>query len=425
MEKIKIAIIGTGLRGNYTYANLIQKYNEKCEIVAFVENKKGRRDLFLEKYNIEDSMVFDNINDFIAKEKMADAIVISNYDNLHYSTIRLALLRGYDILVETPVANSLDGLIHLKEDIEKGDIKSIILPAYNLRYSNFFNKLKEISKDKDLGELVNIIYNVDIGYEEFVHNYVRGNWRITSDTATIMLTNSCQDVDMLLSFANSNLRKISCFSDLREFCWDKFTMDMSENCFRCGQEEVCPYSAKKIYLKEDKFINKSVHIRPTKENLETILKEGPYGKCVFYCDNDVSDNFTSIMKFENNVVANFNINAFTKDSDKDIRLLFKFAEIRASFKDKKIIIKKFGEDYEKVINIEEDDIDEKLFLDFIDKLSNKEYKQSKSSIISSIDSHLITFAAEFANISESVVDVKSFLDESISMTKQIEETMFK
>lgn len=131
------------------------------------------------------------------------------------------------------------------------------------------------------------------------------------------------------------------------------------------------------------------------------------------------------MKFENNVVANFNINAFTKDSDKDIRLLFKFAEIRASFRDKKIVIKKFGEDYEKVINIEEDDIDEKLFLDFIDKLSNKEYKQSKSSIISSIDSHLITFAAEFANISESVVDVKSFLDESISMTKQIEETMFK
>ena len=50
MGKIKLAIIGTGLRGAYTYAPLIEKYKDKCEIVAFVENKKGRRDLFLEKY---------------------------------------------------------------------------------------------------------------------------------------------------------------------------------------------------------------------------------------------------------------------------------------------------------------------------------------------------------------------------------------
>ena len=42
MGKIKLAIIGTGLRGAYTYAPLIEKYKDKCEIVAFVENKKGR-----------------------------------------------------------------------------------------------------------------------------------------------------------------------------------------------------------------------------------------------------------------------------------------------------------------------------------------------------------------------------------------------
>ena len=91
MGKIKLAIIGTGLRGAYTYAPLIEKYKDKCEIVAFVENKKGRRDLFLEKYPIDENMVFDNLNDFIAHDKLADAVIISHYDLLHYDTAQVLL----------------------------------------------------------------------------------------------------------------------------------------------------------------------------------------------------------------------------------------------------------------------------------------------------------------------------------------------
>ena len=352
MEKVKLAIIGTGLRGAYTYAPLIAKYKDKCEIVAFVENKKGRRDLFLEKYPVDKDMVFDNLNDFIAHDKLADAVIISHYDLLHYDTAQVLLVKGYDVLVETPVANSLDGLVHLKEYSLKNKDR-LFMVAYNNRYSSFYTKLKEIVDDKKLGDLINISYNVDIGYQNFVHNYVRGNWRITSDTATIMLTNSCQDIDMMINLSKGKCQKVSCFSDLRIFNWENFNTKMSENCFRCSEEESCPFSAKKIYLQEDKFINNSVHINPTKDNLEAILKQGPYGKCVFYCDNDVCDNLTSIFKFDNKVTSNFNINAFTKESDKKIRLFFKEGEVEASFKQKEIKIKSFLNTDEKIIKIDQ------------------------------------------------------------------------
>ena len=136
MEKVKLAIIGTGLRGAYTYAPLIAKYKDKCEIVAFVENKKGRRDLFLEKYPVDKDMVFDNLNDFIAHDKLADAVIISHYDLLHYDTAQVLLVKGYDVLVETPVANSLDGLVHLKEYSLKNKDR-LFMVAYNNRYSSF------------------------------------------------------------------------------------------------------------------------------------------------------------------------------------------------------------------------------------------------------------------------------------------------
>ena len=423
MEKVKLAIIGTGLRGAYTYAPLIAKYKDKCEIVAFVENKKGRRDLFLEKYPVDKDMVFDNLNDFIAHDKLADAVIISHYDLLHYDTAQVLLVKGYDVLVETPVANSLDGLVHLKEYSLKNKDR-LFMVAYNNRYSSFYTKLKEIVDDKKLGDLINISYNVDIGYQNFVHNYVRGNWRITSDTATIMLTNSCQDIDMMINLSKGKCQKVSCFSDLRIFNWENFNTKMSENCFRCGEEELCPFSAKKIYLQEDKLINNSVHINPTKDNLEAILKQGPYGKCVFYCDNDVCDNLTSIFKFDNKVTSNFNINAFTKESDKKIRLFFKEGEVEASFKQKEIKIKSFLNTDEKIIKLDQENTDEKLFLDFIDRVKNKNYKSCISDVGSVIESHVATFAAEFANVSETVVDVKSFFDDAVEMTRQIEKMMF-
>ena len=423
MEKVKLAIIGTGLRGAYTYAPLIAKYKDKCEIVAFVENKKGRRDLFLEKYPVDKDMVFDNLNDFIAHDKLADAVIISHYDLLHYDTAQVLLVKGYDVLVETPVANSLDGLVHLKEYSLKNKDR-LFMVAYNNRYSSFYTKLKEIVDDKKLGDLINISYNVDIGYQNFVHNYVRGNWRITSDTATIMLTNSCQDIDMMINLSKGKCQKVSCFSDLRIFNWENFNTKMSENCFRCSEEESCPFSAKKIYLQEDKLINNSVHINPTKDNLEAILKQGPYGKCVFYCDNDVCDNLTSIFKFDNKVTSNFNINAFTKESDKKIRLFFKEGEVEASFKQKEIKIKSFLNTDEKIIKIDQENTDEKLFLDFIDRVKNKNYKSCISDVGSVIESHVATFAAEFANVSETVVDVKSFFNDAVEMTRQIEKMMF-
>lgn len=423
MEKVKLAIIGTGLRGAYTYAPLIAKYKDKCEIVAFVENKKGRRDLFLEKYPVDKDMVFDNLNDFIAHDKLADAVIISHYDLLHYDTAQVLLVKGYDVLVETPVANSLDGFVHLKEYSLKNKDR-LFMVAYNNRYSSFYTKLKEIVDDKKLGDLINISYNVDIGYQNFVHNYVRGNWRITSDTATIMLTNSCQDIDMMINLSKGKCQKVSCFSDLRIFNWENFNTKMSENCFRCSEEESCPFSAKKIYLQEDKLINNSVHINPTKDNLEAILKQGPYGKCVFYCDNDVCDNLTSIFKFDNKVTSNFNINAFTKESDKKIRLFFKEGEVEASFKQKEIKIKSFLNTDEKIIKIDQENTDEKLFVDFIDRVKNKNYKSCISDVGSVIESHVATFAAEFANVSETVVDVKSFFDDAVEMTRQIEKMMF-
>ena len=57
MNKIKLAIIGAGVRGRYTYGEFIKNNNDICEVVQVVETKIGRRKKFKEIFNLSPSVL--------------------------------------------------------------------------------------------------------------------------------------------------------------------------------------------------------------------------------------------------------------------------------------------------------------------------------------------------------------------------------
>ena len=71
MGKIKVIIIGAGVRGRYTYGTYFEKHKDLYEVVAVVENKVGRRNKLKEIFNLDESMVYENLDDFFKKEKLA------------------------------------------------------------------------------------------------------------------------------------------------------------------------------------------------------------------------------------------------------------------------------------------------------------------------------------------------------------------
>lgn len=422
MNKIKLAIIGAGVRGRYTYGEFVKNNSNICEVVAVVENKIGRRNKFKEMFNLPEDKVFESIDEFFEQGKIADAVIVCSSDNTHFSISSNALDKGYDVLLEGPVANNLDKLMHLKDLCENNE-KQIFMASMPYRYSNIFLKLKEIITNKEIGDLININYNSYIGYEKFVHNFVRGNWRLDSDTAPLLLTNSCYDLDMLEFLTNSKCEKISSFGKLNHFTRENLQLDMSQLCSRCTKEKECPYCAEKIYLKNNKM-SRAIHINPTEENIKDILKEGQYGQCVYSCDNNISDNMVSILKFKNNITATLNVTAFTKEENKNIRLMFTHGEVFVNLEENTICIKKFIENEDLLIHVEKDNSDEKLIKDFISQIQARNKDNLKSSVLSTISSHITAFAGEFASVSETVVDIDEFWKESCEMTKSIEKILF-
>ena len=69
-----------------------------------------------------------------------------------------------------------------------------------------------------------------------------------------------------------------------------------------------------------------VCLEQTPEALEKALRTGPYGRCVYRCDNNVCDHMSMILEFENGVTATFSLTARLRmpdgsDEDRPARTL--------------------------------------------------------------------------------------------------------
>ena len=157
-----------------------------------------------------------------------------------------------------------------------------------------------------------------VGWNHYAHSYVRGNWRREEDTGSSLLAKCCHDIDLLNSFMSpSKCISVSSFGSLNHFKKSSKPDGAGERCLDCSIEAECPYSALKMYLAPAKFGFPNsfcfvVADNPTPEEIEKGLKTGPYGRCVYDCDNDVMSNQVVNMIFEGGKTISMSMVAFTE-----------------------------------------------------------------------------------------------------------------
>ena len=415
MKKVTIAVIGAGCRGMYAYTPYLLENPELGEVVAVAEPVKEKRDLFKEMYNIGDENIFTTWEDLLVNDKIADAIIIANNDESHYEPAKLALEKGYHVLLEKPMSNDLDKVIKLSE-LAKRYKNQIFMICHVLRYTPFFSELKRIIDSKELGELVSIQHNENIGYWHFAHSYTRGNWRNSNETSPLILAKSCHDLDILLWLTGSKCKYISSFGSLSHMKVENFKEHMSDRCVDCELNNTCPYSANKIYLEDDKIVRSlnAIHSNPTKENLKKSIQDGPYGKCVYKCDNNVVDHMVSILEFENKVSATFNLSAFTEECTRTIKLMFTHGEVGGNHMKNIVETYKFGDNTHRVIYPKLNKSghgggDYSLMNDFISLITSDD-RELKTGAIQSVESHVMAFAAEYSRLNYKVVNMDEFYE---------------
>ena len=88
----------------------------------------------------------------------------------------------------------------------------------------------------------------------------------------------------------------------------------------------------------------------TEANILDALKNGPYGRCVYRCDNDVVDHQIVNMVFESGQTASFTMTAFTEANYRQTRIFGTRGEITGN--DSQIRVFDFLSDKTEVIETE-------------------------------------------------------------------------
>lgn len=410
---MKFVLIGAGSRG-MTYGPWAKDHG--IDIAAIAEKRPDRLKSAADRLDVPEEMRFPDAEPLFALGKIADAAIIATMDRDHYGHVMAALDCGYDILLEKPISPSAKECLAIEKKANALGRK--ITVCHVLRYTNFFGALKDIIDSGELGKVVAIKHSENIGNFHMAHSFVRGNWRNDTESSPIIMQKSCHDLDILLWLTGSHCTRVAAFGGLSYFREENAPAGSTARCLDCPVAENCRFDARKAYLPVlGQWPADVVCLDQTEGALMEALRTGPYGRCVYRCDNNVCDHMSVIMEFENGVTATFSLTAQTSACHRSIHIMCEDGEIEADDGRRQILVRRHianqAESFtERVLNIRTNASghgggDAGIMEDFTASLSAHN-PDSRSSISRSVESHLMACAIEQSRLSGKVVDMESF-----------------
>lgn len=401
-KAVTAILLGAGHRGADAYASYALQYPQELTFVGVAEPRKDRREEFQKKHNIEEKYAVESWEELLAYPKLADWVLICTQDHMHVEPMMKAMEAGYDILVEKPISPKKEELLALRKKAESYD--GMLSVCHVLRYSPFFRKIKEILDAGTIGEIINIQHMESIGFWHMAHSFVRGNWRNTKESSPIILAKTCHDFDILLWLTGKKCLRVSSFGSRTLFRKEMAPKGATERCSDgCPHRSTCPYYAPKFYLEHPKAVvdgfRKVVTMDETTEGLMESLKTGPYGRCVYACDNDVCDHQIVNIEMEGGLTISFTMSAFTEECERTITIQGSMGEIHGHMEQDKVVVTEFvtGNKTEYKLNtpkVGHSGSDAVMMQELVSLIAQGRQKENISNATQAIDSHLIAFAAE-------------------------------
>ncbi|MFI6602454.1 Gfo/Idh/MocA family protein [Nonomuraea sp. NPDC050536] len=309
---VTLAVIGAGLRGiGYAQQALA---GGRARVVAVAEPDPGRRERLAAEHGIPPEYAFAGWQELLAVPRLADAVIVATQDRMHLEPAVRAAELGYHILLEKPMAPTEEQAAAIAEAAGRHGV--ILAVCHVMRYTPYTRALKELIDGGRIGQIMNIQHLEQVGWWHQAHSFVRGNWSVEAESASMLLAKACHDLDWIVHINGALPERISSFGNLVHFRAESAPPGAAKRCLDCPIEPACPYSAKRLYLgclgdpDKEYWPLSAVTSDHTEAGVLAALRDGPYGRCVYACANDVADTQVVTMEFADGTSATCTVTAF-------------------------------------------------------------------------------------------------------------------
>ncbi|MCC6905895.1 MAG: Gfo/Idh/MocA family oxidoreductase [Anaerolineae bacterium] len=455
-------LIGAGNRGAETYGRWALEHPGDLRIVAIAEPDAARRTATASGHGVPAERQFSSWEDLLSFPQMARAAIVATQDQMHTAPALAALNAGYDVLLEKPMAHRLEECAALALAAERAG--QVLQICHVLRYTEFYRRIHEMIQSGRLGQVITIAHRENVSSWHMAHSYVRGNWRSAGLSSPMILAKSCHDLDILCWLVGSRPSTVSSVGSLRHFRPENAPEGAPPRCTDgCPAAEACPFYAPLFYSDLEPMLRALTHARglpyrvgawlalhqpgllralaavtpplrriteydgwprsvitgrPTDpEAVRQALREGPYGRCVYHCDNDVVDHQVVALEFGNGVSASHTMHGHSHDEGRTLRIDGSRATLLAELTWSRTLIEIHehrGGRIERTVMptiLEQGGHgggDQGLMRAFVSSLRGDGNQPVLTSARESLESHLLAFAAEEARLAHTVIHMADF-----------------
>lgn len=409
VKTLTAVLLGAGSRGRYIYGPYAEKFPNELKFVAVAEPNDERRQRFAEIHQIDDARVYNSWEKIFEQGKIADVMIISTLDRMHYIPAMKAMELGYHVMLEKPMSPDVQECIELEQASLRH--KRLLVVTHVLRYSPFWSGIKRCIEDGELGKIGTIQLTENVGYHHMVHSYVRGNWRNSEETSPMILAKSCHDLDIISWLMSEPCQTVSSFGSLLHFKAENAPEGSTDRCIDgCEVEKDCAFSALKMYIQPPehpwaRYMTNDL----SQEGILKALREGPFGRCVYRCDNNVVDHQIVNMEFVSGANASFIMSGLTKSGTRRVQIMGTQGEIIGDMDKGSFTLYRYatGEEVEIKCSVQGDGHgggDERMVSAFLKDVREYEHNPSHglTSATASLQSHLIAFASERSRLRQGI-----------------------
>ena len=293
--KKRIALVGTGTRGSNAWAKPItERYQDHVELVALCDSN-NRRMAFAQNYIGTKAPIY-HASDFdkMIKATRPDTVIVTTTDCFHEKYIIRAMELGCDVISEKPLVTDAPQAQRII-DAEKLTGKRITT-TFNARFGNESEEIKRILDTGELGRVISAEYHefLDIHHGASYFRRWHGKKKFSG---SLLVHKASHHFDQMNWWLGSDPKLVNAFGKVGYY--GKNNAFRGKNCRSCSFKDSCEF-----YWDINTARDKGLYLEGESE--DRYLRDG----CVWDQAIDTYDSMTVEVKYANDVLLSYSLNAF-------------------------------------------------------------------------------------------------------------------
>jgi predicted dehydrogenase len=289
----RYAIVGTGDRAQGMWGRpLAQRYSDVLDFVGLCDVNPKRALAAKELMGVT-CPTFTNFDE-MCETARPELLMVTTVDAFHHEYIVKGLDRGFDVMTEKPmVINETQCQAVL--DAEKRNGRKIVV-TFNYRYAPKHRTVKEILQAGEIGRILSVDFS---WYLDVIHgaDYFRRWHRLKNRGGSLWVHKATHHFDLVNWWLAADPVEVSADAKLRVY--GKNSPFRHTHCRPCPHKKDC-----RFYYDITPNATR-MKLYAGAEDVDGYYRDG----CVFREDIDIYDTMSAVVKYSNDAIMSYSLNA--------------------------------------------------------------------------------------------------------------------